>query len=413
MKIAESFRISWRSITGHKLRSTLTTLGIILGIGAVIVFMVLGGGFEKDIIGEFEGEESTSIQVITTTESNFGQGTAQNKIYTEHDMEAIGEIDGVDWVAPDGSLQVVQLSHQGKTVTGGGAGSTFSVTATNPDRFRADLFEMTAGEPFEKGAMDQAVVNENFVKLYDGDVSVGDEVELDFRNKPSQTVTVTGIVNDDTGNGIPPRVHVDLQHYETTVQTPRGAEERAFSYLLVNAESLDQVDQVKKDIQGYFDGDSDARALKGDEQTIEAQTTEDAIEQFQQIVDQIAILLGGIAGISLIVGSIGIANIMIVSVTERTREIGIMKAVGARKRDIIQLFLVESIILGAVGAALGVITGLGIGYIGISVAGWPMAYPTTWILIAVAVGIFVGVLSGSYPAYRAARVDPIEALRRE
>lgn len=128
-------------------------------------------------------------------------------------------------------------------------------------------------------------------------------------------------------------------------------------------------------------------------------------------MDQLTIFIGGIAAISLVVGSIGIANIMIVSVTERTREIGIMKAIGARKRDIVQLFLVESVILGAIGAFFGVAFGVGIGYLLVSWIGWPMAYPIDWIVIAVVVG--VGVASGLYPAWRAAKIDPIEALRRE
>lgn len=104
---------------------------------------------------------------------------------------------------------------------------------------------------------------------------------------------------------------------------------------------------------------------------------------------------------------------MIVSVTERTREIGIMKAIGARKRDIVQLFLFESLILGVIGATVGVLVGLGFGYLAVSVAGWPMSYPLNWIGIAVLVGIVVGIVSGIYPAWRAAKVDPIEALRHE
>lgn len=153
--------------------------------------------------------------------------------------------------------------------------------------------------------------------------------------------------------------------------------------------------------------------MKDDDHAIEVQTMDDAIDQVAGIVDQLTVFIGGIAAISLVVGWIGIANIMIVSVTERTSEISVMKTVGARKRDVVQLFLLESVILGAIGAIFGVAAGIGLGYLAVSMLGWPMVYPVGWIAIAVAVGVGVGILSGLYPAWWAASVDPIEALRRE
>jgi putative ABC transport system permease protein len=237
-------------------------------------------------------------------------------------------------------------------------------------------------------------------------------------NGTDENFTVTGIVDDGDTGPVGDRAYVPIDpYYTTTTETPRGTTERVYPGLVVGAESFDQLESTKQRIIDYMESDSDARQLLAqtddDELTITVQTIEDILDQFADILDQITLFLGGIAAISLLVGSIGIANIMIVSVTERTREIGVMKAVGAKKLDVIQLFLVEALILGIIGAVFGVLVGLGFGYLGVSWAGWPMFYPLDWMTIAVVVGVVVGVVSGIYPAWRAARVDPIEALRRE
>jgi len=411
MKASESVRISWRAIKGHKLRSTLTTLGVIIGVGAVIVFMVLGGGFEADLLSDIEEEEEPIISVQTQAGGGFGVQFVQSPIYTQSDVNAVSEIDGVDYVAPDGSLSAVQLRYEDQQLAGGGGfAGGFGVDTTPQERFQDDLWEMVEGDVHSSD--DEAVVNEPMVELLDG-FSVGDELTIRFEDGSRKTFTVTGIVDDDTGGPNPPTVHVPMENYQLTIETPRGTEERAYTGLVVGVESFEELRDVQDRIDEYFQSGSDAAELKEDDHTVEVQTVEDLVDQFTDVIDQFALFLGGIAGISLVVGSIGIANIMIVSVTERTREIGIMKAVGARNRDIIQLFLVESVILGAIGAVVGVFVGLGFGYLGVTLAGWPMAYPTDWILIAVVVGVLVGVVAGLYPAWRAAKVDPIEALRRE
>ena len=413
MKLGESIRISWRAITGHKLRSGLTTLGVIIGVGAVIVFMVLGGGFEENLVEDFREDEAPVMQVVTQTEpeGGFGIRFVDAPIYTERDVERLSGLEGVDYVAPDGSISAAQLRY-GDGQSAGGSVGTFSITATNPDAFQGDAWEIVQGSAFS--SEDEAVVNEALVTLLGGDIGVGDEITVRFEDGREPTFTVSGIVDDETGGFTAPNIYVPVDPYYTlTIVGPDGTEQRAYGTLTVAAGSVTELEAVQDRVQAYFQEESDARRLTEDNQEIVVRTTEDFVDQVTDIIDQFALFLGGIAAISLVVGSIGIANIMIVSVTERTREIGIMKAVGARKRDIVQLFLVESVILGVIGAALGVVVGLGAGYLGVTYFGWPMAYPIEWILIAVAVGLGVGILSGLYPAWRAARVDPIEALRRE
>jgi putative ABC transport system permease protein len=408
MKVGESIRISWRAITGHKLRSTLTTLGVIIGIGSVIVFMVLGGGFEANLLGDIESENEPLMNVNTQTnpDGGFGIQTVQSPIYTQSDIDAIRDIEGVEYVSPDGDLPAVQLRRGDDTLTGG-----FGVEASNGQNLDNDLNEMVEGELFS--AADEAVVNERATRLFESNISVGDDLTISFQDGSKTNFTVTGIVDDDIGGPNPPNVYVPLDHYNLSIETPDGREELAFSSMVIGAESIENIDAVKDDVSEYFETESDAQQLKEDEHVIQVQTIADVIDQFSSIIGQLTGFIGGIAAISLFVGSIGIANIMIVSVTERTREIGIMKAVGARKRDIVQLFLVESVILGAIGAIFGVLAGLGVGYLAVSLFGWPMVYPLNWIIIAVLVGVVVGILSGLYPAWRAAKVDPIQALRRE
>ena len=406
MKPLESVRISWRSIRAHPLRSTLTTLGVIIGVAAVITFMVMGGAFTADIVGDLEEYDEPAMVVMTQTTppDGFGIMFVDSPIYTEHDLEQLRAIDGVAVVAPLGDIPVSQVSLGEERVTG-----VIGVEATTTDGFEYD--EFLEGEPFADGER-EAVVNAQVTHLFE-DLEVGDELVL-TGHEETHEVTVVGIVEEPEELGGGPTVYVPVDpHYEVTVETPRDTEERAYPSLLVGAEDPEQLPGVQDAVIEYLEEDSDAAELKDDDHEIVAQTVEDAIEQITDVIGQLTIFIAGIAAIALVVGSIGIANIMIVSVTERTREIGIMKAVGARKRDVLQLFVVESVILGVLGAIFGVALGLGAGYALVAWIGWPMVYPLDWVAIAIAVGIGVGVVSGLYPAWRAARVDPIEALRHE
>ena len=408
MKLRETLRISWRAITGHKLRSGLTTLGVVIGVGSVIVFMVMGSGFMADALADVEEdrEPTLSVQTQTSAGTGFGWRLLTTPIYTETDVQRLEEIEGVEYVAPDGWLSEAQLSAGDRRLTGG-----FNVRATIPEYLEGE--GMVSGVPV--AGEGEAVVNREATGLFEGNRSVGEEMTVTLEDGTRMNVSVVGVVDDgDSGWNAQPTVYVHADHhYNLTIETPRGTEERAYQFLEIRTESVDVRDEVKERAREYLREESDARQFKAENAEIRVLSREDQIERFEELIDDITVFVASIAGISLFVGSVGIANIMLVSVTERTRQIGVMKAVGARRRDIVQLFLVESVMLGTAGAILGVLAGLGFGYLAVTVFGWQMAYPVNWILLAVGVGVGVGVVSGLYPAWRAANVDPIESLRRE
>jgi putative ABC transport system permease protein len=414
MNVLESIRISWRAITGHKLRSTLTTLGVVIGIGSVITFFILGGAFTQNILGDIQADNQPIVQVTTQSQPQGGTGVRfiSSPIYTESDVQTLEEIDGVEYVAPSGEVSIVQVGHDGETRVVDGD-PRFTVEATTPERFESGApYALDDGTPFS--APDEAVLNVQATTQFDDEIQAGEQITITDDTGTQRTLTVTGIVNETLPGPGGATVYLPFEtHYNKTVEPSNSTATRAYEGIEIRATDIQTLESVKTAVADYLETGSDASTLKRDDHTIAVQTIQDRIDQFTGIVDQLTTFVGGIAALSLLVGSIGIANIMIVSVTERTREIGIMKAIGARKRDVIQLFLVESVILGGIGAVLGVGLGVGASYLVVRTAGWPMVYPLLEIGSAVAVGILVGVISGLYPAWRGARVDPIEALRRE
>ncbi|MDZ7731379.1 MAG: ABC transporter permease [Natrialbaceae archaeon] len=254
-------------------------------------------------------------------------------------------------------------------------------------------------------------------------VSVGDEIEIAYTGGETVSATVVGILETPSGLGqfqpgmglTQPRVYGPTDPFaQTRLESPTtGENQRVYTRLTVVAMDYEQVDAVSDRVEAYLEGDSDARELLPGSYEISVLTNEDFIDQIQDVLNTFTGFITGIAVISLVVGAIGIANIMLVSVTERTREIGIMKAVGFQNRDVLQLFLVEAVILGLIGSIIGIVVGVLAGYGTTQVLDLPFTFPPEWGAIAVVVGILVGVIAGLYPAWNGARIDPIEALRYE
>ncbi|RLM53699.1 ABC transporter permease [Halobellus sp. Atlit-31R] len=414
MEFSEALRIAARSIRAHRLRSGLTVVGMVIGIASVIVFATFGASVQAAVIADIGDTNANNIFVTPASGddgppgsfSGFGQ-----PVFTEIDVERLREQSGVEAVVPQGIVGLSTMTYGEQTI------AQRQATATVPATFTEST--LVSGEAFALGA-NETVLNEAAAGAFDRNVTVGSTVELTLASGATRTVTVVGITSGTRGGFVSgfgeatPRVYLPADpFYEATVESPSvGADVRAYPQVTVVADP-NAVESVTEATEEYLTTESDAAQLVSGETEIRVQTSGDIVDAIQQVISRITRFVTGIAVISLVVAAIGIANITLVSVTERTKEIGIMKAVGATNRDTMQLFLTESALLGTIGAVVGVPVGLAVAWgatrfaeVGFTIAG-------DWVVFAVGVGVGVGIVAGLYPAWRASKVDPIEALRYE
>jgi putative ABC transport system permease protein len=408
--LRESVRVASRAVRAHKLRSGLTVLGVVIGIASVITVATFGASVQADVVAEIEGSSADNVYLLASPEDDGGFGGAFQPVFTQRDLDRLRGTSGVRRVVPRGPVAVGSLSYRGDAV------ARSQVTATTPETFTED--GLVAGRAFEAGA-NEVVVNEAAVTAFEENVTVGSEL-VAVRGDEEVVLEVVGVASRTEGQlpfasfGGQPRFFVPTDpFYDTAVESPSvGANQRAYPQVTVVADPA-RTAEVKASVREYLREESDARELVPAGVEVTAQTSGDFVDRIQDVVNRVTRFVTGIAVISLVVGAVGIANIMLVSVTERTREIGVMKAVGARNRDVMRLFLVEAALLGLAGALLGVPLGALAAYGATVYAEVGFTLALDWLAIAVAVGLAVGVLAGVYPAWRAARVDPIDALRYE
>lgn len=397
MKLFENIKIALNSVLAHKLRSILTMLGIIIGVGSVIAVVAIGQGGEQMLKESISGPNNTIDMTYTPSdeELNANPNALFEATFTEEDIQSVQALNGVKQVASS-TAQGMQLRFQDTTIDA-------TVNGINEGYTNVHSLHIAEGQDLReidfRSGRRAAVISEGIQKeLFNGEKAVG---ELIWMN--GQPVEVIGVLAKQEG-----LFSFDMNEIYVPfamLTTAFGVKE--YDKLSIQVAHADQMKEV---------GKSAAARLN------ENHHTEDAYEMINleeiaagigQITTVMTTIIGSIAGISLLVGGIGVMNIMLVSVTERTREIGIRKALGATRAQILVQFLIESVVLTLIGGLLGIALGFGGASLVSLFAGWPSLVSWQIVCGGVLFSMLIGIIFGLIPANKAARLDPIESLRYE
>jgi len=398
---------AWAGVITHKLRSFLTILGIVIGVAAVIALMSIGRGAQASIASNIESMGSDLVTVRPGSFTFGGVRGGVSQTLTMEDAEAISEnVANISAVAPSYSsnLQLVV----------GGENINSSVSGVTPEYLEVNNLEVAIGsffnaQDYQRGAK-VVILGPNVKESLFGNASpLGQKIRMG-----SIIVTVIGVLESKGGmfNSSDDAVFIPLTAMQQTVAQPRTNQgEKVVSSIALTVTDEDKAEQVVDDITNLLH--TRHRLGPGVDDDFNIMSMEEIASSLSEAMDTMTLLLGAIAAISLLVGGIGVMNIMLVSVLERTREIGIRKALGARERDIWSQFLIEAAFLTFAGGIIGVIVGWGVS-VAINSTGFMVTVVSPDIVIlAVSVSVAIGLFFGFYPAWNASRLNPIEALRSE
>ncbi len=388
MDFKTTIKLSLRSILSNKLRSFLTMLGIIIGVTAVIVLVSIGQGTTADITSSLEEIGSNKISVSVS-----GQGSVESLSY--EDLDVFKDIEGVEYVSPSISSSVT-ASYESNT-------SDATFTGADENYIAQNNYEMAQGRGIV--ALDMDTRNKVVI--------LGSSVATDlfsYSSALNQTISidginyvVVGILESKDSSSTGTSDDIIITPFTTAQRVLKSASISSFT---IYTSDTDNVDMIMQNVELQL------LSIFGTEDAYNVNNSQDLLDSISDITNTLSVALGGIAGISLIVGGIGIMNIMLVSATERTKEIGIRKAVGAKKRDILYQFLLESAVISSLGGIIGILLGF------VMCAILERFSITTVISLPIVLGSFIfslalGIIFGIMPANKAAKLKPVDALRYE
>jgi putative ABC transport system permease protein len=396
--------LALRSVQRNMLRSFLTILGIVIGVSAVITMVTLGNGATQAIKTQISSL-GTNLLMVRPGQRGFGGGGGGSAQFTQADALAIAaQIGGVAAVAPQGTTSV--------TVVGNGRNWATGVTGSTNDWFETGNWKVANGRTFDldeqRAGASVCVIGETVRReIYGGTIGLtglGEQLRI-----KQFSCNVIGILTAKGQGGMGDQDDVVVVPLNTLQRRVTGSHK--VSTLLVSMASGSDSVPLKASLRQLL---RERRKLaEGDDDDFNIFDTQQLAETLSSTTQVLTTLLGAIAAVSLLVGGIGIMNIMLVSVTERTREIGLRLAVGALEKEVLLQFLIEAVVLSALGGLIGVVIATGASY-GLSRAmGIPYAFDIPINLLSLVFSAAIGVVFGYIPARRAAQLDPIEALRHE
>lgn len=429
MLIIENILMAFSSLLANKMRALLTMLGIIIGIGSVIAIMSVGNSISSSVTGSMEEMGSNNITIGLSRKSTETQQTASGRVFEgfsrnsamkEEDYlseEMIADL-RTEYIAEIDAVLLEESVGSGTAILNG-TEATVTLTGGNEEYIEKQQLEIICGRTLTERDQEEAkrvvlVADDLVTDLYDGDnaKAYGSELPI-FVNNKYYYYTIVGVYDYDEDSTY---AGLDSTSVTTTIYMPfEAAREQNHNtngytqFTVVAATGVD-AEGLSENLDTWF---NTKYYRSNDSYEVSTYSMATMISTMTEMLSTISIAISVIAGISLLVGGIGVMNIMLVSITERTREIGTRKALGATNASIRFQFIMESIVICLVGGFIGIVTGLGLSAIATTLLGYEAVPSVPGIIFAVSFSILIGVFFGYYPANKAAKMDPIDALRYE
>lgn len=400
--IFENIGMAFRAILANKLRSSLTILGIVIGIASVIAMLAVGKGAQQHITANVERMGSNLLIVLAGSGNRGVVRSAEGQPLTVADAHAIQQAVPSARIAPEVSVRVQAKYNNQNTAT--------TVLGVTSDYFAARNYTMAIGNVFDTDQDTQAekicILGKTVAEALfgAGDYPIGQTIRIN-----RQPYIVVGVYEEKGATGWQDADDQILVPLRTAQYRITGDDHIRSLYVVVpNPEMSAEIEAEITEVLRHTH-----RLQAGQDNDFRIRSQIELMETMENISRSFAILLGSIACISLLVGGIGIMNILLVSVTERTKEIGIRKAIGAYERDILSQFLLEAIVLCGMGGIVGVVVGVGVSYLIGIFSPWQPLVSIFSILLSLGVSLSVGIGFGFFPARKAAKMNPVDALRHE